>query len=115
MVSLDYVSIGQRIRQRRKSLHLTQKDLAQMVGLSEGSVSRYENGKIEEATTSKLTEFAVVLKVEPMWLIGFKPEKDIERKTKEILKSGRDIPDEVMNAFLDMLETSIRIYKEAIK
>lgn len=43
-MKLDYVSIGLRIRERRKSLSLTQKELAGMVNLSEGSVSRYENG-----------------------------------------------------------------------
>ena len=94
---------------------MTQKDLADKVNLSEGSISRYENGKVEEASTSKLNEFASVLGVEPIWLIGFKIEDDIEHKTKEILAKGQGIPEEVMNQFLDMLETNIRIYKEVNK
>ena len=66
MVKLNYTEIGQRIRARRKQLSMTQKDLAQAVNLSEGSVSRYENGKVEDATAKKLHEFAEVLGVETM-------------------------------------------------
>ena len=94
---------------------MTQKDLADKVNLSEGSISRYENGKVEEASTSKLNEFATILGVEPIWLIGFKIEDDIEHKTKEILSKAQGIPEEVMNQFLNMLETNIRIYKEVNK
>ena len=115
MVKLNYIEIGNRIRARRKQLNMTQKDLADKVNLSEGSISRYENGKVEEASTSKLNEFATILGVEPIWLIGFKIEDDIEHKTKEILAKGQGIPEEVMNQFLDMLETNIRIYKEVNK
>lgn len=115
MVKLNYIEIGNRIRNRRKQLNMTQKDLADKVNLSEGSISRYENGKVEEAATSKLNEFATVLGVEPVWLIGFKIEDDIEHKTKEILAQAKGIPDDVMNQFLNMLETSIKIYKEVNK
>lgn len=115
MVKLNYIEIGNRIRTRRKQLNMTQKDLADKVNLSEGSISRYENGKVEEAATSKLNEFATVLGVEPIWLIGFKIEDDIEHKTKEILAKSKGIPEEVMNQFLDMLETNIKIYKEVNK
>lgn len=115
MVKLNYIEIGNRIRTRRKQLNMTQKDLADKVNLSEGSISRYENGKVEEASTSKLNEFATILGVEPIWLIGFKIEDDIEHKTKEILAMAQGIPDDVMNQFLNMFETSIRIYKEVNK
>ena len=80
--------------------------------LSEGSVSRYEAGKVEDATTRKLHEFAEVLGVETSWLIGLKTEEEIEYKTKEILKKAQGMPDDVMYAFLDMLDANIRIYKE---
>lgn len=44
---LDYIEIGQRIKKRRKSLNLTQLQLAEMVNLTESSISRYENGEVE--------------------------------------------------------------------
>ena len=115
MVKLNYIEIGNRIRTRRKQLNMTQKDLAHKVNLSEGSISRYENGKVEEAATSKLNEFATILGVEPIWLIGFKIEDDIEHKTKEILSKAKGIPDEVMNQFLNMLDSHIKMYKDVNK
>lgn len=89
MVKLNYTEIGRRIRARRKQLSMTQKDLAQAVNLSEGSVSRYENGKVEDATTRKLHEFAEVLGVETSWLIGLRVEDDIEHRTKDILRMAK--------------------------
>lgn len=70
MVNLNYTDIGNRIKSKRKELHLTQKELGQKVGLSESSVSKYESGKVEEATTAKLNEFALALGVDISWLLG---------------------------------------------
>ncbi|HYE82653.1 MAG TPA: helix-turn-helix transcriptional regulator [Clostridia bacterium] len=82
MVGLNYVEIGQRIKYRRKELLLTQKELGVKVGLSEGSVSKYEAGKVEDATTTKLNEFATVLGVSISWLLGINGHKE-EEKTNQ--------------------------------
>ena len=46
MVNLNYQEIGLKIKQKRKSLNLTQLQLAEKVELTESSISRYESGKI---------------------------------------------------------------------
>ena len=114
MIILNYIEIGKRLKSRRKQLGLTQKQVADRMGLSEGSISRYESGKIENATTRVFSKFAVVLKVEPSWLIGFKAETDFEHRLKSIIKDNQDLPEEVLNKYLDMLETHLSIYRRYI-
>lgn len=80
MVELNYVNIGQRIKSRRKELRLTQKELGAIVDLSEGSVSKYEAGKVEDATTSKLNDFAIALDVDISWLLGVSNRKQSSTK-----------------------------------
>ncbi len=70
MVKLNYVLIGKRIKDRRKELDMTQKQLGKLVKLTEGSVSKYESGQVESAPTSKFNEFADALKVDISWLLG---------------------------------------------
>ena len=81
MVLLNYVKIGSRIRSRRKILSLTQKQLGLKVNLSEGSVSKYESGKVEDATTSKLNEFADALEVDIAWLLGAEKNNECDNQS----------------------------------
>ena len=62
-------STGQIIKSARKSLNLTQRDLAKISGISHSNISAIENGKlaIGKQTTEKL---ATALKLDPgkiMW------------------------------------------------
>ena len=56
---------------------MTQRDLANLVNLSEGSVSKYEHGKVEDASTSKFAEFAKALNIELAWLLGLGNENEL--------------------------------------
>lgn len=40
----DYPMMGERIKQMRESLNLSQKDFASSVGCSQGAISKYEKG-----------------------------------------------------------------------
>lgn len=76
MVKVNYLAIGQRIKEKRKEAGLNQKELAAKVGLSEASVSKYENGKVEDATHVMLAKFADVLGVPVSWLLGIEAEPE---------------------------------------
>lgn len=43
-MTLDMISIGERIKNRRKELHLTQNDIKNTCGISSGSMSEIERG-----------------------------------------------------------------------
>lgn len=109
MLHLDYKAIGERIKTRRKQLGLTQKQLAELVNLSEGSVSRYEHGKVEEATMSKLREFATHLHVDTTWLVGLCEETEFETRIKAIIKKCEGLPSEALLKILNNIENNVDI------
>lgn len=65
----DVVAIGQRIKARREQLGLTLDDVAQRIGVTKGTVSRYENGVIARLKVPVLESIARVLDMEPKELI----------------------------------------------
>ena len=56
--------IGNKIRERRKALGLTQGDLAQIIGISHQQVQRYESGE-NPLSMSRVLEIANVLNIKP--------------------------------------------------
>lgn len=73
---MDNKKIGQRIRQVREALGMTQAELARRMGYSARStINRIENGS-QAFPMKKLDKFAQVLDVTPAFLAGF-TEKDI--------------------------------------
>ena len=63
------MEIQDRIRERRKALGLTLKDVAKALGVSEGTVSRYESADIQNMGVNKLTPLARVLQCSPVYLL----------------------------------------------
>ena len=115
MVVLDYVMIGNRIKSRRKNLDLTQKQLGKIVNLSEGSISKYESGKIEDVTTTKLNKFAEALNVDITWLLGVElnrtsPERHSTvgtRNDDRLIELWRQLPPEKQQKMLSIIELEL--------
>ncbi|MDM7321249.1 MAG: XRE family transcriptional regulator [Fervidobacterium sp.] len=102
--------IGERIRQARLSLGLSQAELAKLVGVSERTIRNYESGEIKKP--HHLHKIAKVLKVSPDWLlkgVGTLPEKQEISPTAVILY----YPNVVVSAGFGAInenEESIRLY-----
>ena len=109
MINLNYKEIGSKIKQRRKSLNLTQLELAYKVCLTESSISRYESGKIATIPTSTINKICSVLHIEPSELLGLTPENSFEYDLKEILTSVDDLPQEVKQDLLELFKKQINI------
>jgi len=60
------------IKQRRKELQLTLKDVANSVGVSEATVSRWESGNIANMGRDKIAALAKVLRISPSVIAGYK-------------------------------------------
>ena len=56
------IHVGQKLKERRKNLHLSQKKLGEVVGISFQQVQKYESG-MNRIVASKLYEFSQVLDV----------------------------------------------------
>ena len=62
------------IRARRIDLGLTLKDVAKALGVSEGTVSRYESANIQNMGIDKISNLAKVLRCSPGYLMGWEDE-----------------------------------------
>ena len=109
LINLNYKEIGLKIKQKRKALNLTQLQLAEKVGLTESSISRYEGGKIATMPTSTINKICEVLKIEPAELLGLTPENTFEYDLKEILSSVETLPLDVKKDLLKQFKHQIEI------
>lgn len=115
MENLNYKEIGSKIRHRRKSLNLTQAQLADKVGLTESSISRYESGKISTMPTSTINKICSVLNIKPSELLGLTAENSFEYDLKDILHSIEDLPLDIRNDLLDQFKHQIEICRRLYK
>lgn len=69
--------IGKRIKTARENKEMTIKEVAEILGLSESSVSRYESGIVAKIKLPILTTLANVLGVDEEWLLGVTDEVKI--------------------------------------
>lgn len=96
-------TVGERIRIRRAELKITQKQLADMTGLSQGHISKLENNTYD-ISISQLRKIADVLEVNTYYLID-----NAIMPTKDEIRDGHDVLDDLellndkMN-FNDMLD-----------
>jgi transcriptional regulator with XRE-family HTH domain len=70
------MTVGERIRNRRKDLGVSADDLAAALGLSRSTIFRYENGDIEKLPISILEPIARKLCTTPKYLMGWTDDPD---------------------------------------
>lgn len=68
------MSIGQNIKFRRRSLDMTLEELAQKVGVSRQTLSRYETGVIGNIPYDKIEALSNALDVSPGYIMGWSDE-----------------------------------------
>lgn len=59
------------IKKRRIEMQLTLKDVAEKVGVNEGTVSRWESGEIENMRRDKIVALAKALEISPAVIMGW--------------------------------------------
>lgn len=86
------VTIGERIRQCRIELDMTQQQLADAVGMTKASVSGLELGTSKSPSASNLLPIARALKVHPEWLVTGKGERralsPVQQRISQAMKAA---------------------------
>lgn len=59
------------LKNRRLELGLTMREVADALGVSEATISRYESGDIQNMGIDKLQALAKILRCSPVYLMGF--------------------------------------------
>ena len=83
------MTIGERIKQRRKELGLSVDELADKLGKNRATIYRYESNEIEKLPTTVLEPLADVLGVSPGFLMGWEDESS-EPDALEVLMEKYD-------------------------
>ena len=70
-------NIGKLIFNRRTELDLTMKELADKVGVAEGTISRWESGEIKNMRRDKIKALAKALQISPKLLMDWNEEDEV--------------------------------------
>lgn len=65
------MKVGEKIKKRRKDLGISAERLAAQIGVSPGTVYRYENSDIENMGANRLKPIAEALQTTPDYLLGW--------------------------------------------
>ena len=99
------------INERRKQLNLTLKEIADYVGVSEATVSRWESGNIANMRRDRIAALAQILKVSPIDIMGVTDGDNYDDSIKSVqipvlgrVKAG--IPMTAIESIIDYEEIS---------
>jgi len=85
-IVLDLISIGKRIAERRRTLRLSQAELARKAGLSRATVEALENERAGELGFAKVTRLVTALGLE----LKLQPASSQRPTLDELMQEDRD-------------------------
>ena len=103
------MTVGERIKSRRKELGISADELAQLIGVDRTSMFRYEKGTIEKMPVRSLVPLAEALHVDPVWLLTGR-----ETETQKPAPSKYDSLFESRPELLELLTTSEALTKDQV-
>lgn len=68
------------IRNRRLELGMTLKQVADAVGVSEGTVSRWESGDIDNMRRDRIAALSKVLRIDPLIIMGMEGDENSQQQ-----------------------------------
>ena len=112
------MTVGQRIKQRRKDIGVSADELGKRIGKNRATVFRYENGDIEKLPIDVLKPIAEALLTTPQFLMGWEEEAKEKTATKndsglseaklQLLDLVENCSDEEVSRLLQMMELFLR-------
>ena len=105
---MEKISVGELLKKRRNELSLTQREVANQVGVTEATVSRWESGDIDNMRRDKIASLAKALRVSPLLIMGIDDGehayKPVNNDELELLNDYRDIDAEGKNIVRGVLK-----------
>lgn len=93
------------IHKRRLELGLTLEDVGRKVGVSKGTVKKWESGMIDNMKRDKIALLADVLEISPLELIGIKTSKNnfsLSDHEQQLIDNYRQLNGEGQEKLLDL-------------
>ena len=106
------MTINERLKELRQLNRYTLKEIADRLGVSEGTVQRYESGFIKVVPYEHITTLADIYDVDPEYIMGWSPEyrrsdfrplEKLDQKDIDRLKAYHNASKNVQNAIDQLL------------
>lgn len=81
---------GAYIRMKRKNLNLTIDQIAQLLGVNNSTVSRWESGDIDNMRRDKIAKLAEILHISPLELLDITPNTEVTIKKEPSPLTARE-------------------------
>jgi transcriptional regulator with XRE-family HTH domain len=106
------MTVGQRIKKRRKEIGMSADKLGEIIGKNRATVFRYEKGDIENMPLDILEAIADALLITPQYLMGWEDEEKTATKNdsgmseakRQLLALAESCSEEEASRLLQMLE-----------
>lgn len=98
-------SIGKVIYNRRSELGITQKEVADFVGVSEATVSRWESGHIDNMRRDRIAALSKILKISPLVIMGIDENEQSTDTQNESMLLTKDTEIKHMEKYRDLDDT----------
>jgi transcriptional regulator with XRE-family HTH domain len=113
---MENLSIGTRIKQRRKELGLTQVQIKQITGISSGNMSEIENGN-KLPSTPTLISLSAILDCSIDWMLKGETSKReniflSDKRSEQLLKGFQELPEDDKEELIEILEIKLRKVKK---
>ena len=95
------MTTGDRIKQARINAGLTQKELAEKIGVKFAAIHKYETGIVVNLKRETIAALASALNVSPSWLMCMDDEPKKESQQPDLLVNGDPELTEIMEAARD--------------
>jgi transcriptional regulator with XRE-family HTH domain len=103
--------VGNSIKEARKAKGLTQKDLAKLLECSHTTISKYEQGEIENMPRPRMQKMADILEVSPVILFNFadeQPKQPVQDELSEVKRALIDLVEELSESEAAVLLASLK-------
>jgi len=78
--------MGERIKQLRKSLNMSQEELGSKIGVKKSAINKYETGDVENIPRQSIEIMCKLFSVSPSYLLGIEELEDSLAKEVELLE-----------------------------
>ena len=74
-----FLDVGKRIKDARENRGMTMRHIAELIGVTEATFSRYESGHIGKVPLNRIEDIAKVLNCSPGYLMGWQEDPSPQR------------------------------------
>ena len=98
------MSVGEKIKEYRKKMGLTQTELGEMLGVQKNAVSKWECGRVEDIPCAKIKAMANIFGVSTSCLIDddIAPKSDADNFISAMLEETKNLTEEDKQLLLSM-------------